>query len=92
MKSAAEKHTGIIGVLLLSDALDRAVECREHTTPDTEVSTQNRSSSLDRSDRTYPSFAIRAVSESLNTMPDGTSNSLKQDETCQRLLFGGEEV
>lgn len=28
---------GVVGVLLLADALDGAVECREETTPDTEV-------------------------------------------------------
>lgn len=70
------KRTGIVGVLLLSDALDRAVVCREQTTPNTEVTAENRCSCLDGSDGTYPSLSVGAVSESLDTMPDGTTDRL----------------
>lgn len=84
-KIRVHKHTGIVRVLLLSDSLDGAVERREHTTPDTKVSAQHRGTSLNRGDRTYPSFTVRAVSESLNTVPDSASNSLKQENNPSAL-------
>lgn len=78
-KSKIGKRTGIVGILLLSDALDRAVVCREQTTPNTKVTAENRCSCLDGSDGTYPSLSVGAVSESLDTVPDGTTDRLYSD-------------
>lgn len=71
------KHTGIVRILLLPESLDRTVECREQTTPNTEVTTENRCSCLDGCDCAYPSLSVGAVPETLDTVPDRATNSLK---------------
>lgn len=88
-ESTSGKETGNDGVpriLLLADALDSAVECREHAAPDTEVTTENRSACLDCGKSckarsvfaaccrlvyrtSYPSLAVRTVSETFDTVP-----------------------
>lgn len=70
------KHTSIVRIFLLSDTLDRTVERREHTTPNTKVTTENRRTSLDGCDGTYPALSVGAVSETLYTVPDSTTNCL----------------
>jgi hypothetical protein len=69
-------RTSIVRILLLPDTLDRAIERREQTTPDTKVTTENGRSSLDGCDSTYPSLAVGAVSETLYTVPNRTTDSL----------------
>lgn len=69
-------HDGVVGILLLSDALDGAVKCREETTPDTEVAAQDRRSHLDGGDGTDSTLAVGRVSEALDAVPDGTTDGL----------------
>lgn len=76
--SSSSPHTGVVRILLLPDALDRAVESREHTTPHTKVTTENGRAGLDGCDGTYPSLAVGAVSETFDTVPDGTTDRLGQ--------------
>jgi hypothetical protein len=52
--------------------------CTEKTTPNTEVSAQNRGASLDGCEGTYPALAVGTVAETFDTVPDRTSDSLKE--------------
>lgn len=74
--SASIKHTRIIRILFLPETLDRAIECREHATPHTEVTTKNGRSCLDSCDRAYASLAVGTVSETFHTVPDRATNGL----------------
>lgn len=49
------------------NALDCAVKGTEHATPDTKVTTENRSTRLDGGQSAYPSLAI-AVASSLSIL------------------------
>lgn len=69
-------NDGVPGVLLLADALDGAVKRREETAPDTKVAAQHGCSHLDRCDGADASLAVGRVAESLDTMPDGTTDGL----------------
>lgn len=69
-------HDGVVGILLLSDALDGAVKGREETTPDTEVSAQDGRSHLDGGNGTDSTLAVGRVSEALDAVPDGTTDGL----------------
>lgn len=76
---AARQETGrngIPGILLLADALDRAVECAEETTPDTKVAAEYGRAHLDGRQRADSSFAIRTVAETLDAVPNGTTDGL----------------
>ena len=61
---------------LLADSLDCTVESAEETTPNTEVTTENGSASLDGSESTDATLAVGAVAETFDTVPDCTTNSL----------------
>lgn len=82
---ALKKRTGIVRILLLSDSLNRTVECREKTTPYTEVTTENGRSRFDGCDRSYPSLAVGTVSETFHTVPYCTTDCLDK----QRLMLAG---
>lgn len=71
------RHTGIVRVFLLPNSLNRTIERREQTTPDTEVTTKNRCSCLDGCDCAYPSLSVGAVPETFDTVPDRATNSLE---------------
>src|SRR3569833_928147 len=62
------------GVLLLADALDRAVECREQAAPDAEVAAEDGRPHLDGGYCADPPLAVRGVSEALDAMPDASAN------------------
>lgn len=70
------RHTRIVRVLLLSEALDRAVERREQTTPHAKVSAEDGRPRLDRCDGSYASLAVGTVSVTLNTVPDCATDTL----------------
>lgn len=51
------------------------------TYPDTEVTTEDRRTRLDGSESTYPALTIGAVTETLDTVPDSTTNGLEGDKS-----------
>ena len=69
---------GIPRILLLSHALDGAIESREETTPDTEVAAEDRRSHLHGGNGTDSSLAIGRISKSLDTVPDGATDGLQR--------------
>ena len=71
---------GVVSILLLTETLDGAVEGTEHATPNTEVSTEDRGASLDGRDGTYPALTVGAVAETLDTVPDSTTDSLNSSQ------------
>lgn len=73
---------GVVGILLLADALDGAVKGGEETTPDAEVAAEHGSAHLDGCDGADAALAVGGVSEALDAVPDGAADS----------LFGGGHV
>lgn len=78
-------HTSIVGVLLLPHALDGTVERREHATPDAKVTTEHRSPGLDGGQSTYPALTVGTVAETLDTVPNSTTDSLNRETSISRL-------
>jgi hypothetical protein len=56
-------------ILLVSQALDRAVEGAEETAPDAEVASEDRRSHFDRCEGAYPSLAVGTVAEAFYAVP-----------------------
>jgi len=77
------RDDGVPRILLLADALNRAVESAEKATPHPEVPAENWRAHLDRCDGAYPSLAVGAVPEALNTVPYCAADSLGRDGKCQ---------
>jgi hypothetical protein len=75
-RAKSETHNRVVWILLFPDALDGAVERAEETTPDTEIAAQHRSTHLDRGDGAQSPLAIWAVPETLDAVPDGTTDGL----------------
>ena len=78
-------NDGVVGVLLLADALYGAVKGREEATPDAEVASEDRSSHLDGGDGADASLAVGGVAEPFDAVPDGATNGLKR--RGQRLVL-----
>lgn len=74
---------GIVGVLLLSDALDGAVEGGEETTPDAKVAAQDGGSHFDRSDGANATLAVGGVSEALDAVPYSATDCLQRERIRQ---------
>lgn len=70
-------------ILSLANTLNSAVECREQATPNTKVSTEHRSASLDGSQSAYPALTVGAITEALDTVPDSTTNSTHAESTTE---------
>jgi hypothetical protein len=63
-------------ILLSSNGLDGTIHGRENTTPSTEVTSNNRSSHSNGREGTCSSLTKGRVSETLDTVPDSTSDNL----------------
>lgn len=70
------RRTGIIRIFLLPDSLNCAIKSRKQPAPDAEVTSEDRRARLNCCESAYPSFAVGAVSEPFDTVPDGAANSL----------------
>ena len=69
-------NDGVVGVLLLADALYGAVECREQAAPDAKVAAQHGRAHLDGRDGADAPLAVGRVAEAFDTVPDGAADGL----------------
>ena len=69
-------RTSIVRILLLSNSLHGTIESREKTSPDSEVTTEHWSASLNGCESTDATLAVRGVTEALDAVPDGTADCL----------------
>lgn len=65
-------------ILSLSDTLHSTVKSGEQTTPDTKITTDNWSTSLNGREGAWETFTVWRVSETFDTVPDTTTNDLKK--------------
>lgn len=64
-------------VLSLSNSLDGTVISGEQTTPNTKITTNDRNTGLDGTDSTWETLTVWRVSETLETVPNATTDDLK---------------
>jgi len=81
--SEKTSNNAVPRVLGFANALNGAIECREHATPNTKVTTEHGSAGLDGRQGTYPTLTIGAVTETLDTVPDSTTNSTHAESTTK---------
>lgn len=76
-------HPSMLSMYLLADSLDRTVKGTEQTSPNTKVSTEDGGAGLDCCEGAYPALTVGAVSESLDTVPDSTTNGTHTESSSE---------
>ncbi|KAI3479512.1 hypothetical protein L1887_58423 [Cichorium endivia] len=74
---------GVPGILLLTDALDGAVERGEHAAPHAEVASEHGCARLDRRERAWKTLTARAVAGTLDAVPDGATHCTHGKRTAK---------
>ena len=73
----------IIRIFLLANSLNRTVVDTEKSSPAAEVTTEDGRARLNSRESTYPALTVGTIAETLNTVPDGTTDSTHAECTTE---------